>query len=75
MRICNNKDGFPDCCGGCYKDGICISKCKCEDSISVNEDLIKQLIIVTGKPSLLLDRKSTRLNSSHSAKSRMPSSA
>ena len=29
--------------------------------------------IVTGKP--LLDRKSTRLNSSHSAKSRMPSSA
>ena len=29
---------------------------------------------VAGK-SLLLDRKSTRLNSSHSAKSRMPSSA
>ena len=33
----------------------------------------KAKIIVTGKH--ILDRKSTRLNSSHSAKSRMPSSA
>ena len=31
--------------------------------------------IVTGKQSVLLDRKSTRLNSSHRSLSRMPSSA
>ena len=31
--------------------------------------------LLTGKSSTDLDRKSTRLNSSHSAKSRMPSSA
>ena len=32
-------------------------------------------LIVTGKQHSKIDRKSTRLNSSHSAKSRMPSSA
>ena len=56
MRICNNKDGFPDCCGGCYKDGICISKCKCEDSISVNEDLIKQLMIESGRHNKMMNK-------------------
>ena len=33
------------------------------------------LMIVAGRVSQKIDRKSTRLNSSHSAKSRMPSSA
>ena len=33
----------------------------------------QEVVIVTGKQQV--DRKSTRLNSSHSAKSRMPSSA
>ena len=33
------------------------------------------VVLASGNTSCLLDRKSTRLNSSHSAKSRMPSSA
>lgn len=32
MRICNNKSGLMDCSGGCYDSGLCLSKCKCEDS-------------------------------------------
>ena len=35
----------------------------------------KKLHIVTGKPGIFIDRKSTRLNSSHRSLSRMPSSA
>lgn len=49
LRICNNRDGLPDCCGGCFKDGLCISKVKCQDSIVVNENLIKQLMIESGR--------------------------
>lgn len=49
MRICNNKDGMPDCCGGCYQGGLCMSKCKCEDSLTVNEELVKQLMIESGR--------------------------
>ena len=33
------------------------------------------ILITAGEPEILTDRKSTRLNSSHSDRSRMPSSA
>ena len=39
------------------------------------KDKIIASVIVTGKPVFCLDRKSTRLNSSHRSLSRMPSSA
>lgn len=44
MRICNNKDGLPDCYGGCYDSGLCTSKCECENSLIVDENLIKLLM-------------------------------
>lgn len=44
MRICNNTDGFPECCGECYDNGLCQSKHKCEDSLVVNENLVKTLM-------------------------------
>jgi hypothetical protein len=56
VRICNNKDGFPDCCGSCYKDGLCISKCKCEDSLTVNEELIKQLMSESGRHERMISK-------------------
>jgi hypothetical protein len=56
MRICNNKDGLPDCCGGCYKDGLCLSKCKCEDSLTVNEQLIKQLMYESGRHERIINK-------------------
>ena len=43
-------------------------------SVNVRKSCIRSLSLQT-KQSASLDRKSTRLNSSHSAKSRMPSSA
>ena len=41
------------------------------------EDIINQVLLTlfVGGNSLIVDRKSTRLNSSHSQQSRMPSSA
>ena len=49
-----------------------------DDSMGVDEALNETAygkgLVVTGKH-ILLDRKSTRLNSSHSTLSRMPSSA
>ena len=55
--------------------------------VSTAADKPRKLVLIAGKPShppgmhefragsLLLDRKSTRLNSSHVSESRMPSSA
>ena len=28
MRICNNTDGLPECCGECYDNGLCQGKQK-----------------------------------------------
>lgn len=56
MRICNNKDGMPDCCGRCYDNGLCLNKYKCEDSIAVNEKLIKQLMDESGRNKEIMDR-------------------
>ena len=55
MRICNNKDGLPDCCGGCYDNGLCTSKCKCVDSLVVNEQLVKTLMIESGRHKAIID--------------------
>jgi len=49
LRICNNKDGMPNCSGVCYNYGLCMSKCKCEDSLTVNEELIQQLMLESGR--------------------------
>lgn len=56
MRICNNKDGFPDCCGGCYKDGLCLSKCKCQDSLTVNEELVIELMKESGRNDMMITK-------------------
>ena len=72
-------------------DGICTVKINRPDklnamNIDVAKELIKtfealdkddnvKVIILTGEGEKALDRKSTRLNSSHSRASRMPSSA
>ena len=55
MRICNNKDGLPDCCGGCYDNGLCTSKCKCVDSLVVNEQLVKTLMNESGRNQTMMD--------------------
>lgn len=44
MKICNNKNGFLDCYGGCYKDGLCVSKCKCKDALIVSETVAKKFM-------------------------------
>ena len=49
MRICNNTDGLPECCGKCYDNGLCQSKYKCEDSLVVNENLVKTLMNESGR--------------------------
>lgn len=56
MRICNNKSGLMDCGGGCYVGGVCISKCKCEDSLVVNEEIVKQLMIESGRSGEIIKR-------------------
>ena len=56
MRICNNKDGMPDCCGGCYDGGICHSQCKCEDSLVVNEELVKMLMAESGRHDKMMEK-------------------
>ena len=43
MRICNNADGMPECCG------LCQSKHKCVDSLAVNESLVKTLMNESGR--------------------------
>ena len=55
MRICNNKDGLPDCCGDCYDNGLCTSQCKCEDSLAVNEQLVKILMTESGRHKAMMD--------------------
>ena len=55
MRICNNKDGLPDCCGGCYDNGLCTSKCKCVDSLVVNEQLVKTLMNESGRNQTIMN--------------------
>ena len=45
------------------------------NSIELNRQAIDFIILCTQSPDYFLDRKSTRLNSSHSGESRMPSSA
>ena len=49
MRICNNTDGLPECSGECYDNGLCQSKHKCEDSLVVNENLVKTLMNESGR--------------------------
>lgn len=49
MRICNNTDGLPECCGECYDNGLCQSKHKCVDSLVVNESLVKTLMNESGR--------------------------
>lgn len=56
MRICNNKSGLMDCSGGCYDSGLCLSKCKCEDSLTVNENMIKQLMDESGRNGEIIAR-------------------
>jgi hypothetical protein len=56
MRICNNTNGLPDCYGGCFKDGLCISKCRCEDSLVVNEELIKTLMKESGRYNKIINK-------------------
>lgn len=56
MRICNNKSGLMDCSGGCYDSGLCLSKCKCEDSLTVNENMIKQLMDENGRNGEIIAR-------------------
>lgn len=45
MKICNNIDGLLDCYGGCYDNGLCTSKCECKDSLIVDEQLVKTLML------------------------------
>jgi hypothetical protein len=45
MKICNNTTGIRDCNDKYYKYGLCIKNRKCKDSLFVNENVIKQLII------------------------------
>ena len=56
MRICNNKSGLMDCGGGCYVGGVCMSKCKCEDSLVVNEKIVKQLMDESGRNGEIIAR-------------------
>ena len=56
MRICNNKSGLMDCSGGCYDSGVCISKYKCEDSLVVNEKIVKQLMAESGRSGEIIAR-------------------
>ena len=59
-----------------YHTGMCISDVNCELSMLRSSGVInKYRDWETPSFFLFLDRKSTRLNSSHSAKYRMPSSA
>ena len=45
------------------------------ETLDITNELEVMSIITKHKPSYVIDRKSTRLNSSHSTLSRMPSSA
>lgn len=49
MRICNNINQISLCGGECWDNGICQSKEKCEDSLVVNETLVKQLLAESGR--------------------------
>lgn len=56
MRICDNKSGLMDCGGGCYDGGLCLSKCKCEDSLTVNGNMVKRLMAESGRNGEIIAR-------------------
>lgn len=62
MRICNNTDGLPDCSGGCYDNGLCTSKCKCEDSLVVNEQIVKLLMTESGRHKKMMNKFREKAN-------------
>ena len=64
---------FPCIWGKCrFCDYIEDNSNQKDEMIRLNHEILSQ---VTGEFGVLEDRKSTRLNSSHSSRSRMPSSA
>ena len=56
MRICDNKSGLMDCGGGSYDGGLCLSKCKCEDSLTVNGNMVKRLMAESGRNGEIIAR-------------------